>query len=64
MARKLRKKKRNGTAEPTSPPAVDLDALRSSVSEVPPAVVSKVLLAEVENVKHDPYKHTEEIKVD
>ena len=65
VSRKLRKKKRNDTAPEITPPvSVDLDAIRQSVSSsIPPAVVTRVLLAEVINVKHDPYRMSEEVKV-
>ena len=53
--RKLRRRK----SEQVMPEPVDV----SSQDSMLPSVISKVLMVEVENITHDPFKVTEEVKV-
>jgi len=46
-----------------STPAVSAQTSDVADSESVPPVISNVLMVEVENVAHDPYKTTEEMKV-
>jgi len=59
-------KKRRLLRRHSSPPAASVTDETSDDSAAPdsvPPVISNVLMVEVENVVHDPYKTTEEMKV-
>lgn len=46
-----------------TPPSSEAPVATPNEQILPPPTIDKVLMAEIENVVHDPYKTTEEIKV-
>jgi len=63
--RRRGKLSRRHSAPAAAPVVNDLpsDADMSSNDSAPPPVISNVLMVEVDNVAHDPFKTTEEMKV-
>lgn len=58
--RKLSRRHSAPAATTVTDPVADVAETSDSI---PPSVISSVLMVEVENVAHDPYKTTEEMKV-
>jgi len=58
-----RKLLRRHSAPVTAPVADQMPDVSADASESVPPVISNVMMVEVENVVHDPYKTTEEMKV-
>jgi len=54
---------RRHSAPPAAAPVNDQTSEVSGDSDSIPPVISSMLMVEVENVVHDPYKTTEEMKV-